>query len=66
MLSHVLIQTQSRHIQFIALEGTIGTSLFLGIGSSLTTAGRLSLLLRFCITGIAVYGMVGRVHRNSG
>ncbi|EXJ77813.1 AAT family amino acid transporter, partial [Capronia epimyces CBS 606.96] len=49
---------KSRHIQFIALGGTIGTSLFLGIGSSLTKAGPLSLLLGFIITGLAIYGMM--------
>ncbi|KAI1624333.1 amino acid permease [Exophiala viscosa] len=55
---HVKRGLKARHIQFIALGGTIGTSLFLGIGSSLTTAGPLSLLLGFLITGIAVYGML--------
>ncbi|KPI40602.1 putative proline-specific permease put4 [Cyphellophora attinorum] len=49
---------RSRHIQFIALGGAIGTSLFLGIGSSLAKAGPLSLLLGFSITGLAVYGMM--------
>lgn len=49
---------KSRHIQFIALGGTIGTGLFLGIGRALTQAGPLSLLLGYSITGVAVYGMV--------
>lgn len=38
--------------------GAIGTSLFLGIGSSLAKAGPLSLLLGFATSGLAVYGMV--------
>ena len=49
---------KSRHIQFIALGGTIGTGLFLGIGRALTQAGPLSLLIGYSLTGIAVYGMV--------
>lgn len=36
---------KSRHIQFIALGGTIGTGLFLGIGKAFATAGPLSVLL---------------------
>lgn len=38
--------------------GSIGTSLFLGIGSSLAQAGPLSLVLGFTISGLAVYGMM--------
>jgi len=49
---------KSRHIQFIALGGTIGTGLFLGIGRALTQAGPLSILLGYTFTGIAVFGMV--------
>jgi len=49
---------KSRHIQFIALGGTIGTGLFLGIGRALTGAGPLSILLGYTFTGIAVYGMM--------
>lgn len=49
---------KSRHIQFIALGGTIGTGLFLGIGRALTQAGPLSILLGYTFTGIAVYAMV--------
>lgn len=40
------------------LGGSIGTSLFLGIGSSLAQAGPLSLVLGFSISGLAVYGMM--------
>ena len=52
---------KSRHIQFIALGGTIGTGLFLGIGLSLTRAGPLSILLGYSLTGMAVFAMV-RLH----
>ena len=49
---------KSRHIQFIALGGTIGTGLFLGIGRAFTQAGPLSLLLGYSFTGVAIYAMV--------
>lgn len=49
---------KSRHIQFIALGGTIGTGLFLGIGRAFTQAGPLSILLGYTFTGVAVYAMV--------
>ncbi|KAI4225516.1 MAG: hypothetical protein L6R36_003865 [Xanthoria steineri] len=49
---------KSRHIQFIALGGTIGTGLFLGIGRAFTQAGPLSLLLGYSFTGFAVYAMI--------
>ena len=49
---------KSRHIQFIALGGTIGTGLFLGIGRAFTQAGPLSILLGYTFTGIAVFAMV--------
>ncbi|EFX00094.1 amino acid permease [Grosmannia clavigera kw1407] len=49
---------KSRHIQFIALGGTIGTGLFLGIGSAFTRAGPLSVVLGYSFTGIAVYAMM--------
>ncbi|RDW57680.1 hypothetical protein BP5796_12481 [Coleophoma crateriformis] len=55
---HLQRKLQSRHIQLIAIGGTIGTSLFLGIGSALTKAGPLSLLLGFSITGFAIWGVM--------
>ncbi|KAI1908298.1 hypothetical protein LOZ12_003984 [Ophidiomyces ophidiicola] len=49
---------KSRHIQFIALGGTIGTGLFLGIGRALTQGGPLSILLGYTMTGFAIFGMM--------
>lgn len=49
---------KSRHIQFIALGGTIGTGLFLGIGSAFAKAGPLSVLLGYTLTGVAVFAMM--------
>jgi len=49
---------KSRHIQFIALGGTIGTGLFLGIGAAFANAGPVSVLLGYSLTGVAVFGMM--------
>ncbi|PGH32769.1 AAT family amino acid transporter [[Emmonsia] crescens] len=49
---------KSRHIQFIALGGSIGTGLFLGIGRAHTQGGPLSILLGYSFTGIAIFGMM--------
>ncbi|OXV10184.1 hypothetical protein Egran_02055 [Elaphomyces granulatus] len=49
---------KSRHIQFIALGGTIGTGLFIGIGKALTKAGPLSVLLGYSITGVSAWAMM--------
>lgn len=49
---------KSRHIQFIALGGTIGTGLFLGIGTAFANAGPVSVLLGYTFTGVAVFAMM--------
>ncbi|KAF3923428.1 hypothetical protein ABW21_db0206792 [Orbilia brochopaga] len=49
---------KSRHIQFIALGGTIGTGLFLGVGKALRTSGPLSVLLGYTLTGISIFAMM--------
>ena len=49
---------KSRHIQFIALGGTIGTGLFLGIGRAFVQGGPLSVLLGYAFVGLAVFGMM--------
>lgn len=53
---------KERHVQFIALGGTIGTGLFLGIGSALATSGPLSLWLGYCFTSVAIWAMVSVDH----
>ncbi|KFA70204.1 hypothetical protein S40285_04408 [Stachybotrys chlorohalonatus IBT 40285] len=49
---------QARHLQFIAIGGTIGTGLFLGTGSALAAAGPVSLLLAFIFIGLIVFSVM--------
>lgn len=49
---------KSRHIQFIAIGGTIGTGLFLGIGEALADGGPLSILLGYTLTGVFIFMMM--------
>ncbi|KAG7893167.1 hypothetical protein KL936_001341 [Ogataea polymorpha] len=44
-----------RHIQMIALGGSIGTGLFVGSGSALSTGGPASLLIAWGLVGIMIY-----------
>lgn len=43
-----------RHISLIALAGAIGTGLFLGLGSSIQTAGPLGALFAYATIGLVV------------
>ncbi|KAJ2895145.1 hypothetical protein MKZ38_006862 [Zalerion maritima] len=45
----------SRHLQFLAIGGTIGTGLFIGTGSALASSGPLSCLIAFAFMGTIVY-----------
>lgn len=45
---------QSRHVQLIALGGTIGTGLFLGAGQSIHLAGP-SIILAYLVTGLMCF-----------
>ncbi|KAH7268818.1 amino acid permease/ SLC12A domain-containing protein [Fusarium solani] len=60
MIQHARLERglKARHVQFIAIGGSVGTGLFLGIGSALTKAGPLSLLLGYTFTGVAIYAML--------
>ncbi|KIK57558.1 hypothetical protein GYMLUDRAFT_46130 [Collybiopsis luxurians FD-317 M1] len=49
---------EQRHIQMIALAGTIGTGLFLGSGRALATGGPAGVFLGYLLTGILVSGVV--------
>ncbi|CAG8942464.1 unnamed protein product [Penicillium salamii] len=45
---------KQRHIQMIALAGTIGTGLFLATGKSLARGGPLSMLIAYLLVGVLI------------
>ncbi|GAA6021249.1 hypothetical protein JCM10207_002588 [Rhodosporidiobolus poonsookiae] len=49
---------KARHLQMIALGGTIGTGLFVGSGSALNTGGAAGIFLGYTIMGAVVYSMM--------
>jgi amino acid transporter len=49
---------QQRHIQMIALAGTIGTGLFLGSGKAIARSGPLGAFLGYSFVGMAVSSVV--------
>lgn len=46
---------KGRHLQMIAIGGSIGTGLFVGSGNALAIGGPASLVLSFIITGAMLY-----------
>ncbi|KAK4613499.1 Dicarboxylic amino acid permease [Fulvia fulva] len=57
-VKHVKQGLHQRHIQMIALAGTIGTGLFLGSGRAVANAGPLGAWLGYSIIGITVCSVV--------
>lgn len=49
---------KNRHVQLMALGGTIGTGLFVSSGQSLATGGPASLLLGYIFISMVVYALV--------
>ncbi|KAJ5457376.1 hypothetical protein N7530_012650 [Penicillium desertorum] len=49
---------KNRHVQLMALGGTIGTGLFVGSGQALAIGGPASLLLGYIFISAMVYGLV--------
>lgn len=55
---HVQRNLKQRHLSMIALGGTIGTGLFVGLGGSIADAGPVSTLIAYIIMGVVVYSMM--------
>ncbi|KAA8903284.1 amino acid permease/ SLC12A domain-containing protein [Sphaerosporella brunnea] len=55
---HVRRGLKSRHVQFIAIGGIIGTGLFVGSGAALVRAGPLSIFLAYSIVGTVIYSLM--------
>ncbi|KAK1715285.1 amino acid permease [Colletotrichum lupini] len=49
---------KSRHVQFLALSGAIGTGLFVGSGQVLSLAGPLSAFICYAVTGLNLYCVI--------
>lgn len=49
---------KSRHVQFLALSGAIGTGLFVGSGQVLSLAGPLSAFVSYAVTGFNLYCVI--------
>src|SRR5437868_3101029 len=49
---------KGRHLQMIAIGGSIGTGLFVGSGNALRTGGPAALLIAFALIGMMLYCVV--------
>jgi amino acid transporter len=49
---------KSRHLNMIAIGGSIGAGFFVGSGGALTRGGPASLLICFLITGVMIFNVV--------
>ncbi|KAJ7663792.1 general amino acid permease 1 [Mycena polygramma] len=54
-LDRVQRRLKQRHVQMIAIAGTIGTGLFLGSGNALQVAGPLGALIAYALVGTVAY-----------
>lgn len=48
----------SRHLQFVAIGGTVGTGVFIASGGSIATAGPAGALLAYVFIGTLVYAVM--------
>ncbi|OSD05392.1 general amino acid permease 1 [Trametes coccinea BRFM310] len=54
-LDRVQRKLKQRHVQMIAIAGTLGTGLFLGSGEALQAAGPLGALIAYAVVGTTAY-----------
>ncbi|KAJ3073651.1 hypothetical protein HDU98_000993 [Podochytrium sp. JEL0797] len=52
---------ESRHLEMIAIGGTIGTGLLLKSGNAIATAGPVGALLCFALVGLQIYGTAAAI-----
>lgn len=51
-------EMSGRHLQFIAIGGAIGTGLFIGSGTALSTAGPVGCLISYLFVGTILYSVM--------
>lgn len=56
---------KKRHLNMIAIGGSIGAGLFVGSGGALSTGGPAGVLIGFLIIGIVCYAQHSQAHGNS-
>jgi yeast amino acid transporter len=57
-LTRLSRKLKTRHLQMIAIGGSIGCGLFIGSGAALKTGGPGTLVMDFCIIGLMIFCMV--------
>ncbi|KAF2245004.1 histidine permease [Trematosphaeria pertusa] len=56
--AHLQRKLKSRHLQFVAIGGTVGTGVFIASGGSIATAGPVGALLAYIFVGTLVYAVM--------